>query len=331
MNSKQRYDYIDTLKGGAIIFVVLYHSQFLSLCYEPNSVRPLLFMIISGMFFREALSWRDFLKKNFWGLIVPYIAYNLLCGIEYNAHHLCGVNMPVQDIGATFYAALPHLLPNTPTWFLLTLFLTSLLFKCMVTVIDRVLHRWRIASIAVLSLVVGYAGYYIGYRDIHTPLFPEVALTGVVFYAMGYLFRQMPGIEYNKRYDRIGYVLILPTLVAYVILRGKVSMAENNYSIPYWQLLLMMGMLYVGVFYLCKLIGRVPIVTFLGRHSLIVLCTHLMVIPLLMGLSLRLFDYEISVVVTSVATLILLRWAIVPFCKKYLPWISGEWLRQKQS
>ena len=331
MNNTQRYDYIDTLKGGAIIFVVLYHSQFLSLFYIPNSVRPLLFMIISGMFFRETTSWGEFIKKNFMGLIIPYLAYNILCGIEYNALYTCGVNMPVQNLAAIFYASLPHQLPNTPTWFLPTLFLTSLLFKSIVALTGRLLPRWRIMAIAVVAFLVGYAGYYIGYRDIHTPLFPEVAFTGIAFYAMGYLFRQSVGIEYNKSRDRIGYVLILPALVAYVMLRGYVSMAENNYAIPYWQLLLMMLSLYVGVFYLCKWVGKVPLVTYLGRYSLIVLCTHLMVIPLLMGVSLRLFDHNMSVVTTSVLTLILLRWIIVPFCKKYLPIISGEWMRQKRA
>ncbi len=330
MNGSQRYDYIDTLKGGAIIFVVLYHSQFLSLMYTPNSVRPLLFMIISGMFFKETLSWSEFFKRNFMGLILPYVAYNVLCGVEYNLLHACHVNMPVQDIAATFYASLPHRLPNTPTWFLVTLFITSLLFRCMMLIVNLILPKHRCIAIAMTALVVGGVGYYIGSCHIHTPLFPEVALTGIVFYSMGYLFSRFPGIEYNKSRDKIGYLLIVPALIAYLLLRGHVSMAENNYSIPYWRLLLMIASLYVGVFYLCKLIGRVPLVTYMGRYSLIILCTHMMIIPLLMGLSLRLMKHDAAVVVTSVATLIVLRWIIVPFCVKYLSWMSGEWYRRNK-
>lgn len=328
MNSKQRYDYIDTLKGGAIIFVVLYHSQFLSLFYTPNSVRPLLFMIISGMFFRESISWGEFFKRNIWGLIIPYIAYNLLCGIEYNALHACGINMPPKDLLATFSATLPHKLPNTPVWFLLTLFITSLIFRCVALVVRRMTSRYRLPIIAALSLVIGYVGYYIGSCHIHTPLFPEVALTSIVFYAMGYLFSQMPVIEYNKQYDRVGYALIIPVFAIYILLRDYVSLAENNFSVPYWRLLLMMASLYVAVFYICKLVGKLPLVTYMGRYSLIVLCTHLMVLPLFMGIALRLFNYDMAVVASSVATLLALRWPIIPFCKKYLPMISGEWLRR---
>lgn len=330
MNDRQRYDYIDTLKGGAIIFVVLYHSQFLSLVYTPNSVRPLLFMIISGMFFKETLTWSEFFKRNIMGLILPYIAYNLLCGVEYNVLHACGVNMPLQDVAATFYASLPHQLPNTPTWFLVTLFITSFLFRCMVSIIDLIIPQHRTIVIAAMALIVGGVGYYIGHCGIHTPLFPEVALTGVVFYTMGYMFSRFPGIEYNKSRDTIGYLFIIPCLMVYLLLRGYVSMAENNYSVPYWQLLMMMASLYVGVFYLCKLIGRVPMVTYLGRYSLIVLCTHLMVIPLLMGACLRFMGHDAAVVVTSITTLVMLRWIVVPLCVKYLPWISGQWRRSSK-
>ena len=49
----------------------------------------------------------------------------------------------------------------------------------------------------------------------------------------------------------------------------------------------------------------------------------MMVIPLLMGVAMRLFDYDVAVVVSSVATILLLRWCVIPFCIRFMPVISG--------
>ena len=81
--------------------------------------------------------------------------------------------------------------------------------------------------------------------------------------------------------------------------------------------------LFVSQFYLCKLIGRLPFVTYLGRYSLIVLCTNMLVIPIMMGVALRFFGYDSAVIVSSVATLLVIRWLVVPFCIRFMPDVSG--------
>lgn len=328
MGHTRRYDYIDTLKGGAIIFVVLYHSQFLSLFYVPSAVRPPLFMMISGLLFKENEPWGVFFKKCIGVLVIPYIAFNILGGIETNLLHACGINAPQCDIAKTFYATTPEQLPNTPTWFLLTLFFVMILVKCLMWMI-RPLPKWlRLLLVTVVAIAGGYMAYSISSDDVHLPLFFEITFMGILFYLLGYLFARLPVIAYDKRYDRVGYALIIPLLVVYALLREYISMATCSYLLPYWQLLLMITSLFVALFYLSKLVGYVPFVTYMGRNSLIVLCTHFMLLPFFMGPLLRVFSNDVSIVITSIGLLILLRWVVVPFCKKYLPWISGDLFRK---
>lgn len=320
-----RYDYIDTLKGIAIMCVVLYHSQFITLFYNPNPLYPMLFIIVSGSFFRASDTWRNFFKKSLWGLMVPYVAFNLLAGVEYNLLHAVGLNVQEQHLDKIVTATFSHQLPNMPTWFLITLFIASLIFKCITVVTARLKGVWHLVAVMVLSAAIGAVGFYAGHSDeINIPLFPELSLTAVVLYAVGYLFSQLSLLGDNPRADKIGYCAILPATGLYVLLREYVSMAENIYCLTYWQFLLMMVAIYTALFYLCKGVGKIPFVTYMGRHSLLVLCTHMMILPLLMGLSLRFFAHDVAVVVSSVAAMVVLRWVVLPLCSRYLPFISGQ-------
>ena len=319
----QRYDYIDTLRGGAMIAIILWHSCFLSLFYAPSVTAVPLFFMISGLFYKEQLSWKQLLVRNVKLLLVPYLAYNILCLLLYNGLYHLGVNMPEKSPMAIFYTHRADFVPNVATWYLLVLFWVVPLFKVLLYAASRIVPKWRVVTILAIVLVVGYAGYIMARHNIHLPMLIDIVPLGVMFYGLGYLISTMPILQSSARYDKLGYWLIVPMLVVYIVSRGYITMAAGVYDLSFIRLLVMMLSLFVAMFYLCKIIGRVPIVTYIGRYSLIALCTHMMVIPLLMGVAMRLFDYDVAVVVSSVATILLLRWCVIPSCIRFMPVISG--------
>ena len=97
MAVEQRYDYIDTLKGGAMIFVVLYHSCFLNTFYTSSVTFVPLFFMVSGFLFKADVSWKDLLFRNMRMLLLPYLVYNVLHVIFCNSLHAIGVNMSLKS------------------------------------------------------------------------------------------------------------------------------------------------------------------------------------------------------------------------------------------
>lgn len=325
----QRYDYIDTLKGGAMIFVVLYHSCFLTTFYAPTISFVPLFFMVSGFLFKPDVSWRDLLLRNMRVLLLPYLVYNILCAAFYNSLHAIGVNMPLKGFEYIFYTTHAENIPNVTTWYLLVLFFVVLAFKSVLSLFS-VFKPWvRYCLIVIVLLLAGYIGYKLALANIYLPYLFDIFGLALLFFGMGYLF-SLCITKSPSQHDRIGFLLIVPLMVVYILLRGYVSMAEGAYNLPFWRLLLMIIALFVSQLYLCKYVGYVPFVTYLGRYSLIVLCTNMMVIPIMMGISLRFFDYDQAVVASSVATLIVLRWVVIPFCIKFMPYVSGIKPKPKQ-
>lgn len=75
---------------------------------------------------------------------------------------------------------------------------------------------------------------------------------------------------------------------------------------------------------ICAYIGRIPVVTFLGRESMIVLCVHGYVVNLV---TLLLKKFPVDLMASSIIALILVTlsfYILVPFFRQYLPWAIGE-------
>lgn len=322
MAVEQRYDYIDTLKGGAMIFVVLYHSCFLNTFYTSSVTFVPLFFMVSGFLFKADVSWKDLLFRNMRMLLLPYLVYNVLHVIFCNSLHAIGVNMSLKSFEYIFYTTHADRIPNVTTWYLLVLFFVTLLFKSVWSLSATFKPVVRYSFILVILFLSGYVGYRLALANIFLPYLFDIVAIALLFFGLGYLF-SLCITKAPSQYDRWGYLLIIPLIVVYILSRGYISMAACEYNLPYWRLLIMTIALFLSQFYLCKYVGYVPFVTYMGRYSLIVLCTNMMVIPIMMGISLRFFDYDQAVVAASIATLVVSRWVVIPFCIRYMPYVSG--------
>ncbi len=318
-----RLEYIDTLKGGAIIFIVLLHCFVFLPIYKPSISAIPLFFVISGLFCNGDKKWGDFLRKQFYTLIIPYISYNLIVGIFIYALSAVGVNLPYEhDILSIFYTDIFYELPNYPLWFLPALFVSQVVFMIILKLCRYLNYKPRIVAITITTAIIGY----IGYKSQPLPLFFDRGLLGVVFYAIGFLFSQTPLWNKPDKYNKIGYYLIVPSIIIYLLTRHCIDMAYAYYDMPYHILLINIFALFISSLYICKLIKSIPIVTYLGRHSLIVLCTHCIIITPL-NIILQKICTETNLFYTpfilGVLVIVLLNYLIVPFCTKFLPVISG--------
>ena len=317
--SRQRLDYIDTLKGFAIIFVVLLHCFVFVPIYTPSIAAIPLFFVLSGLFHNDNQRWYRFVGKLAFTLLIPYIAYNIIPAI---ATYLLNCIRPIlpnhHDLWAIFYTDNIDDLINYPLWFLPALFVTQVIFM-IISTLCRQAGRWGRILLGILAITIGY----VGYRLPALPLFVDKGITGVMFYAIGYLAAHTPLLKNNGRYDTIGYLLIVPMAALYLLTRNRIDMAFNAYGMPYGVLIIHIFSLFVASLYLCKLIQRLPLVTYMGRNSLIVLCTHAIIITPLYLLLRRYSHTTYDPFILAVAVIALLYYVAIPFCRKFLPLISG--------
>ena len=81
----------------------------------------------------------------------------------------------------------------------------------------------------------------------------------------------------------------------------------------------------MAVLYLCKVVKRLPIVSYCGRYSIILLCTHhLFYRPIkLVLMKLSFVPTEYVVWITAVLTL-LCCYISIPLCIKYIPYFTAQ-------
>ena len=286
MNISERIDHIDIAKGFGIFLVILGHTYHLP---DPVgravfSVHMPLFFILSGYCFRmrPAETFRQFLKKNARGLLLPYAVTALLgLVIQSLVTVLYGGNVPrvmlewflssLYGSGVIVPEPLQELVfPIGVIWFLLALFLGKVLLWL-------VLH----SKAAWLWVLVLFFAGYLSTNWFWLPFSIQPALCCVVFLYLGVLIRRFDLF----RMDQIRFpirILCAAVWIYCMVQYGVLWMVENYYE---------HGMLDVigavcGTFtivYLSQLIEKYAVflrkpLAFTGRISLGLMCAHLLVL-----------------------------------------------------
>jgi len=202
-----RLHWIDALKGIGIMLVVFaHHSLPIAIDTYIFSFHMPLFFFISGFLFdfgKYAESAIDFVKGRFRSLIVPYFAFAVLtCLFYFLLDELYTPGVPnikffehivllekgiLHGIYHILYAIGPMISYNSPLWFLSCLFVTELMFYGLVKKYYR--EPGKLVFWIAVSGIIGYL--YSVYVSFRIPWNVDVALTAIVFYGAGNLFRKI--------------------------------------------------------------------------------------------------------------------------------------------
>ena len=80
ISQQQRIHWVDSARGVCIFFVMMTHADKAELTIFPHFFRPFflpLFFVVSGYLFNANRNWKDFLQREWRGLIVPYLCISL--------------------------------------------------------------------------------------------------------------------------------------------------------------------------------------------------------------------------------------------------------------
>jgi len=339
-----RLQWIDALKGIGIMLVVFaHHSLPVALDTYIFSFHMPLFFFISGFLFdfrKYARSAANFVKGRFRSLIVPYFGFALLTCLFYfllDTGFQPGVtnidffgNSALYGVYSILYALGPLVSYNPPLWFLTCLFVTELLFYVFAR------KYYSEPGKLVLGLTAaGVVGYlYSVYMPFRLPWNADVALSAVVFYGAGNLFRKLaqpkgdePGEKLGRygsgsglrsgstgailrasgsklrrvlfRIDKLlpGVFIFLNLLYLGYLLKFPATEKINMNVLKYGDFFSYYFLAFSGIFafvYLFKKIGSSKILEYYGRNSLIVLALHFPLKDILTKLAILGFGVELE-------------------------------------
>lgn len=335
--TSNRIEWIDTAKGICILLVVLHHCS--QMMHEPYlfsrdvlTFRMPLYFILSGLFFKN-YSPKVFLIKKTNKLLVPYVFFYTVTGvlIPVMVYRVFRYPMALYDyygLEAVFSMFSERVIVNPSIWFLFCLFEVNVFFYCLFS-LSKVFSKSHFA-LGGLSLAFGILGLYLAYKRIGLPYFLDSSLAMLPFFYFGYFLRNHTAILSSETSSKTVVYIIVYIVVTLSIIHclnyGWFSVFENTYGgikgclqvYPYG----MMGTLVVLL--LSKLLGRIPVLSYLGRYSIIVLCVHFYVINSMR----KCFNETIangSVRLLLVfLTTILVCLMLIPFFKRYLAVFTAQ-------
>ena len=282
----KRLSWLDSLRGFGIILITLGHLG----CFELlerylYSFHVPLFFFISGYLYRRGTKpLNDYIKKKTLTIFVPFVAWTLLSTM---VNVVLRYNMrPLLEKALTIDGQLTW---NSPLWFLLVLYFVEVLFALL----DKLNQRTHFkAIIMVVSLIV-----FVLIGDMMLTLKLNLVPFAMVFYAMGNVMRR--SIEnrgfFLKKWQKAPCAL---ALLSTGIIFGGFLNVRVKYTHAIWgnYLYLFIAafssiLFYYILFRNIDKIGYSKTLTYLGKNSMIIMCSQYWVFRICDIISKKLFDH----------------------------------------
>ncbi|WP_191566673.1 acyltransferase family protein [Metabacillus idriensis] len=336
--SNKRISYIDSLKGIGIFLVIYAHSGVLP-TYAVNYIYSFhmpLFFFISGFLFsrKKYANFNSFFKRKVNTILVPYFIFSILSyifwvfiGSKFGGDSLLNISIFKPIIGILYSNGIDYwLIHNIPLWFLTCLFLVEIAYYYI--------SRFKYKDILILLCILSVMGYVLSlYSVARLPWGFNVALNAIPFFGIGHLLRNKLNKDLIQSYSLNRWILMSVCLIInlfMVYLNGRVDMNENYYNNYFY--------FYIGAFtgitfwlMFAKLFDKSNLLKYLGKNSVILLCTHIIYLSISKGIILYLFEIEVNNITNSLlwgliytAISFILIIPTVYIINTYLPFIIGK-------
>ncbi|MCM1293341.1 MAG: acyltransferase [Bacteroides sp.] len=317
-SGKRRIEFIDLAKGVCIIMVVIMHCPRVSIDLPGiSAMRMPLYFLLSGLFFKDYGGIYSLIEKKLNKIILPFLFFAAIdVAWTWIAKHRLDIN---QFAGMWGNGQTLH---NIPLWFLPALFLSNIVF-CLLC--NSLRSGLKIAAgVGVLSAV----GCMLTLHHIYLPFYLTQALNGLPFFYLGYISRKLP-LLYPSRYDWAGIIVgaCLVALASWICTipatQPHLDYYHNTFSANAWLYYPVAIMMVSGILLVCKTIRWLPIVSYFGRYSIIVLGLHQMFI----------FQFKWAKVPEAIGPMIgmnlllavlLACWILIPVLTGLLPMLTAQ-------
>lgn len=332
---KKRIEYIDLAKGICIILVVVSHMMdYYRLSYPYDfalkSFRMPLYFFLSGVFFKSYENIGGFLRRKTNKLLIPFAFFYVVISIivPIVLKNYCGITL----LSVRYWNHLPmafaqvftlEKFPNPAIWFLLCLFEVNVMFY-IIYLLSRVLRRVSVAVIVLGSALCGAVGITLSVQQINLPIYLDTSLTAIPFFGLGYLLNRHTNVLRQWRGDR--YLWVLVAVFAFLVWYLSYPLDyRSNYFKGAYLIAYPCGILgTLAVIFLAKKIKRLPLITYYGRYSIMILCTHQIFYQLLYEVIHPLKLQKWAEMPLNFAIVMLAYVAVIPFMRRFMPHVTAQ-------
>lgn len=327
-----RVDFIDLAKGFCIILVVLSHVCGSTAWYfldVMNIFRMPLYFVLSGLFFKSYGSFFVFVKKKTNKLLIPFLSVYLFVVLpsSFLIYHRYGSVENIYDFFFAHFGRL-YLGIDGAAWFLLCLFFMNLIFYLI-----YLIAKGKMFPMFLMTIACGLTGYLLDCQHIYIALWIDSALTAMPFFMLGYFIRSKTDLlneTLSKKHLQLSVLSFLMLLFAVWLdeIQGvhEIYYGSNEYEVNAFSLYAggAFGMLFVLL--ISKRVNSLPVVSYVGRYSIVVLLTHLLYLFLFRNILYQLGIQQENVWLNLLLSgiIILLEIPTISFCIKILPYCFAQ-------
>lgn len=321
MTTGKRMDWVDALRGIAMLFVVYGHqvggdkSAWTEFFVWTSPIKIPLFFIISGFVFTgEKKSIKEFSKHLFYRLVIPWIGLciiPIICKVPFK-----GLEFLVESV--------IEILTGEIAWFMPCLIISQILFYILLKLIK---NDYRLGAIAFSITCLGQ------FLRLHYPMchiaMVDIALTMQFFLLLGKLMRK------HQQWTKTNFILPVLLLFTYCLLAILSSYYYPNRCLDvhqgvYYNYFICLSMILIGnyvLFYFFShiqkcfkpliLVGTNTLVIYLWHHIFAnLVCKVFLILPIVI-------DFRISgIIITFISTVVCCLLSIL--ITKYIPLLNGS-------
>lgn len=317
---KPRIEFFDLAKGICISLIIMVHVGITLNVPKIELLRVPLYFVLSGIFFKEYSGFLNFLTRKTNKILIPLIFFNII-SVAVN-YLYCSLD-PTDTVPSMGFFDLftDDLFYNAALWFLLCLFWSNILFFF-------IHHCFQKEWIRALTILISAAiGCYLSIKSILLPVFLSPVFTSLPFFYLGYILKKTPLLYKNKK-DRWNIpVAIVLMLLAFILPDVSVDLRINEINGNVVVFYIASFMMVTALLLICKTIKQLPVFSYLGRYSIIVLGTHILLrdpLFFLYGKILRLGIMSPTTAWLTWGTIIAAMFLIIPLCRKVFPHLTAQ-------
>ncbi len=316
---KKRIEWIDLAKGICIFLVLANHVYYYQ-CVFLEQLRMPLYFVLSGLFFKDYGSLKEFAVKKTNKILIPFVFFYVCSQIFCWAMRWV-MGLPDKSLYPDFLVLFTQeYWFNNPLWFLLCLYEINILYY----IIQRYVQSQKLRLMTII--VAGVTGAVFSYTHIKMPLYLGAMLTALPFYYLGTVLKKSFVLLYNERrllqalLGILGVIILtlLPSYIPTSVIKFVVNDIEGSYLVA----VMSSSVAVISLLLVCKWVKWLPFFSFIGRYSIIVLCVHFVYISILNHISIivnashgRLYE----LIIVSVMS-----WITIPLAIKFIPWFVAQ-------
>ena len=320
---KNRIEYIDLAKGFCILLVVLNHvTEFLNMDYpfsdQIRSFRMPLYFILSGLFFKRYENFLGFAKRKTNKLLIPFLFFLIMTSL------LPSIIVHKFVFSINYFINCGPMY-NYPIWFLLCLFETNILFYVIFLISEHITSKHANSLAMTMTILFGIVGLFLSLFKIRIPLYIDTACTVLPFFSFGWWLNHHTNFLRNPFNLKNNTILLIVCTIILLLLAAPVDYSTNFISPKAFFTAHICGVSgTLLVLLIAKYFRHSPLISFWGRYSIMILCSHVLFITLF-GKITKYFNLPIipSFLLVFILTMTICH-ILIPVMKRYLPYVTAQ-------